>query len=177
MNENAANKTGTVPAPSGASVTRVIQQPDGLGKRAGKKGEITVIANLLPGGARIFRERLAQLQDEAWHYESMVGTVDNFRVFLFDNDTRMCATVVYDGDFKPYLQDIFSKAAEWLDRIFVGVVEGFEGSNAPGTVDFIKQNAIETDLFFVSNPDLSVRDIARMKRVSVAVSELLDAAS
>lgn len=177
MNEDAANTTGTEPIPSGTNVTKVIRQPDGLGKRAGKKGEITVIAKVLPGGASLFRERLAQLQNEAWHYESMVGTVDNFRVFLLDNDTRMCATVVYDGDFKPYLQDIFSKASDWLDRIFVGVVEGFEGSNAPGTVDFIKKNAIETDLFFVSNPDLSVRDIAKMKRVSLAVSELLDAAS
>jgi hypothetical protein len=154
-----------------------MRQPDGIGKRVGKKGEITVIAKVLPNGAKLFRERLAQIQTEAWYWETRVGTVDNFRVLLIDNDTRLVATVVYDGDFVPYIDDIFSKAGEWLDRIFVGVVDGFESSKAPGTLEFVKKNAYEADLFYVAHPDASARDVTRMKKVSNAVSELLDAAS
>ena len=36
---------------------------------------------------------------------------------------------------------------------------------------------IEADLFFVRNPDVTVRDVAKMQRVSKAVNELLDAAT
>lgn len=160
-----------------ANAPTVGRQPDGIGKRVGKKGEITVIANLTANGGKIFRERLPQLQAEAWYWETKVGTVDSFRVFLIDNDTRMVATVVYDGDFMPYIDDIFSKAADWLDQIFVGVVEGFEGSNATGTLELVKRFAVEADLFFVSNPDVTARDVIKMKRVNNAVTELLDAAS
>ena len=31
-------------------------------------------------------------------YEQRVGTVDNFRIIMIDDDTRVLATVVYDGD-------------------------------------------------------------------------------
>jgi hypothetical protein len=169
--------TNSEPAKQIANAPTVVRQPDGIGKRVGKKGEITVIAKVLPNGATLFRERLAQIQAEAWYWETRVGTVDNFRVFLIDNDTRLVATVVYDGDFEPYIADIFSKAGNWLDSIFMGVVEGFEGSNAPGTLEFVKRNAYETDLFYVAHPDATTRDITKMKRVSGAVNELLDAAS
>jgi hypothetical protein len=37
--------------------------------------------------------------------------------------------------------------------------------------------AFGSDLFFVRNPDVTVRDVAKMQRVSNAVAELLDAAS
>jgi hypothetical protein len=33
------------------------------------------------------------------------------------------------------------------------------------------------DLFFVSNPDVTARDVAKMQRLSTAVSALLDAAA
>ena len=114
-----------------AIAQKLTRQPDGPGLRIGRKGEISGIGKLAPGGARIFRERLPQIQAEAGYWEGRVGTVHDFRVMLIDNDTRILFTIVFDGDFKPYIKDILTEAGPWLDQIFLGVWDGFKGSNDP----------------------------------------------
>ena len=96
---------------------------------------------------------------------------------LLDNDTRIWFSIVFDGDFKPYIKDILTEASPWLDQIFVGVWDGFKGSNDPESVEKLLGCAVQADLFFVANPDVSVRDVAKMQRLSNAVNEMLDAAS
>jgi hypothetical protein len=155
----------------------VTNQPDGPGKRIGKKGEISGIGKVAPGGAKLFRERLPQIQAEAGYWETRVGTVHDFRVTLIDNDTRILFTIVFDGDFKPYLADILREASPWLDQIFLGVWDGFRGTKDRGSVEELLGFAFGADLFFVRNPDVTVRDVAKMQRLSKAVAELLDAAS
>jgi hypothetical protein len=94
----------------------ITHQPDGLGKRIGKKGELSAIGKVAPGGAKLFRERLPQIQAEAGYWEGRVGTVHDFRVTLIDNDTRILFTIVFDGDLKPYIADILREASPWLDH-------------------------------------------------------------
>jgi hypothetical protein len=157
---------------------KISRQPDGVGKRVGVKGEITFIGKLAPNGARTFRERLPQIQAEAAYYETRVGTVQDFRAMLIDNDTRLMVTIVYDGDFKQYVEDVLRDAAPWLDQVFFGVWDGFKGTKDRESVERdILAAAIEAEVFFNRNPDVTVRDVAKMQRVSKAVSELLDAAS
>ena len=79
-----------------AVAQKVARQPDGPGKRRGKKGEISGIGKLAPGRAKLFRERLPQILAEAGYWEPRVGTVHDFRVTLIDNDTRMLFTIVYE---------------------------------------------------------------------------------
>ena len=155
----------------------VTRQPDGLGKRSGKKGEISGIGKVAPGGAKLFRERLPQIQAEAGYWETRVGTVQDFRVTLIDNDTRILFTIVYDGNFKIYIEDILREASPWLDKIFLGVWDGFRGTHDHKSVEELLGFAFECDLFFAANPDVTVRDVAKMKRLSGAVGELLDAAT
>ena len=152
-------------------------QPDGRGKRIGKKGELSAIGKVAPGGAKLFRERLPQIQAEAGYWEGRVGTVHDFRVTLIDNDTRILFTIVFDGDLKPYIADILREASPWLDQIFLGVWDGFRGTKDRGSVEELLGFAFGADLFFVRNPDVTVRDVAKMQRLSKAVAELLDAAS
>ena len=154
------------------------RQPDGPGKRIGKKGEISAIGKVAPGGAKLFRERLPQIQAEAGYWETRIGTVHDFRVTLIDNDTRILFTIVFDGDLKPYIADILREASPWLDQIFLGVWDGFKGTQDLQSVyEDVFSLAFEADFFFVSNPDLTARDVAKMQRVSTAVNELLDAAA
>src|SRR5262249_27176394 len=153
------------------------RQPDGPGKRIGKKGEISGVGKVAPGGAKLFRERRPQIQAEAAYWETRVGTVHDFRVALFDNDTRILFTIVYDGDFKPYIEDVLREAGPWLDQIFHGVWDGFRGTKDRKSVEEILGSAFECDMFFVSNPDVTVRGVAKMQRLSGAVTELLDAAT
>jgi hypothetical protein len=156
---------------------KITRQPDGPGKRIGKKGEISGIGKLAPDGARIFRERLPQIQAEAGYWETRVGTVHDFRVALIDDDTRILFTIVFDGDFKPYIADILREAGPWLEQIFLGVWDGFKGTKDQKSVEALLGCAFESDIFFVANPDATVRDMAKMQRLSHAVGELLDAAS
>jgi hypothetical protein len=160
-----------------AEAQQVGTQPDGPGRRVGVKGELSFILDLAPDGASIFRERLPQIQAEAAYWETRVGTVQELRALLIDNDTRMLLTITYDGDFQPYLVDIADHAAPWLDRIFTGVIDGFGGVDSPDAGEFFAKRALTAELYFVAHPDVSVRDVAKMKRLSDAFGEVLDAAS
>ena len=155
---------------------QATRQPDGPGKRIGKKGEITGVGKVAPGGAKLFRERLPQIQAEAAYWETRVGTLHDFRVALFDNDTRILFTIVYDGDFKAYVEDILREASPWLDQIFLGVWDGFKGTKDRKSVEELFGYTFEADFFYVANPDVTVKDVAKMQRLSNAVGELLDAA-
>ena len=93
----------------------VARQPDGPGLRIGKRGELTGIGKVAANGARLFRERLPQVLAEAPYWENRIGTVHDFRIFLFDNDTRILFSIVYDGDFKAYVADLIREVSPWLD--------------------------------------------------------------
>ncbi|MFB9952893.1 hypothetical protein ACFFP0_28960 [Rhizobium puerariae] len=159
-----------------AMAQTVTNQPDGPGKRIGKRGELTMIGNVLPGGAELFRKRLPQFQAEAAYWEDRVGTVQDFRILLFDNDSRFLLSLVYDGDFKPYLIDIVSQAAPWLDSIASGVLEGYPGMDSPDIGEWVISLLHPADFFYVGTPDATVRDVKKMQKLSKAVSDLLDAA-
>src|SRR5262249_59795409 len=149
-----------------AKSQHMTRQPDGPGKRIGKKGEISFIGKVRPGGAKLFRERLPQINAEAAYWEDGVGTVQDFRATLIDNDTRMLVTIVYDGDFKPYLEDVLREAGPSLAQIFV-VFDGFRGTKDRKSVEELVANThFECDGFFISNPDFTARDLAKTQRVS-----------
>jgi hypothetical protein len=156
---------------------KVGRQPDGPGKRIGKKGEISGIGKVAPGGAKLFRERLPQILAEAGYWETRAGTVHDFRVALIDNDTRLLFTIVYDGDLKPYIEDIVREAGPWIEQIFLGVWDGLKEVTVASVEALLSVSAFEADVFFVRNPDVTVRDVAKMQRLSTAVNELLDAAA
>lgn len=153
----------------------VTDQPDGPGKRIGKRGELTMIGNVLPGGAEKFRSRLGQFQAEAGYYESRVGTVQDFRILLFDNDTRFILSLVYDGDFIPYLHDITNHAGEWLDMMASGVLEGYTSMNDPKIGEWIIGLLHPAEFFYVGTPDSSVRDVRKMEKITKSINDLFDA--
>ncbi|MFF4796853.1 hypothetical protein ACFY1U_00370 [Streptomyces sp. NPDC001351] len=153
----------------------VARQPDGLGKRVGEVAEITVLLDAKPGGAERFRRNAAKIQDDAFHYEKLVGTVHDFRVTFINNDTQVVGAVTYDGDFKPYMADIFANAGPWFDEMFDGVIEGYPGASDPGIVNWLAPKIVEADMWYASNPSMTVEDTAKAQKVSEAFNALLDA--
>jgi len=160
-----------------ALAQKVTREPDGPGLRIGRKGEISGIGKVAPGGAQIFRERLPQFQAEAAHWEKKIGTVHDCRVFLFDNDTRILFTIVFDADFKPYVEDLIQSVTPWVDQIVGGVWEGYKGMNDTSLGKLVLDAVIDAEFFYVAYPEVSLRDIGKMQRLSSAVNELLDAAA
>jgi hypothetical protein len=159
-----------------AVAQKLTTQPDGPGLRIGKRGEISGIFPLVPDGARKFRERLPQFQAEAAYWEERVGTVHEFHMFLLDNDTKVFFTIVFDGDFKPYLEDIANRAGSWLDSLFLGTVDGYKGINDPGFPKWLGQFIISAEFFFASYPEATCRDVKKALRVQGLFERLLDEA-
>jgi len=160
-----------------AMAQKVTKQPDGPGLRIGKRAQLTIIANIIPGMAPRFRERLAQFQAEAAYFEEKVGTVQVFWFNLIDNDTRVVFNVIFDDDFKPYIADLAENTADWFDPLLIGCIEGFKGMRDPSALGFLAENSLTADFYYASNPDVSVRDITKMKKLSKAVNDLFDAVS
>lgn len=154
----------------------IDSQPDGPGKRIGKRGEIVVIGKVLPGGADLFRQRIARFQEEAGYWESRIGTVHHFTIHLFDDDARIMISAIYDGDFLVYLEDVVQQAGPWFDSLMPGVWEGYTTATDPATVQLIHSQAHTAEAFYAAYPKYSVKDLARMERVYKAVNEILDAA-
>jgi hypothetical protein len=155
----------------------VARQPDGLGKRVGEVAEITVLFDVKPGGAERFHQNSAKIQDDAFQFEKVVGTVHDFRVTFINNDTQVIGAVTYDGDFKPYMADIFANAAPWFDEMFEGVVEGWPGATAPNMVEWLATKIVEADMWYASNPTMTVGDTTKAQKVTQAFNALLDTAS
>ena len=155
----------------------VTRQPDGPGRRIGKRGELPGVGRVTPDGARIFRERLPQFQAAAAYWENRIGTVHDFRIFLFDNDTRILFTIVFDGDFKPYVEDLIKEVSPWLDQIFGGVWEGYKGMKDAGILELVHNAQVDAEFFYAAFPESTRRDVEKALRIRSAVNELLDAAS
>ena len=155
----------------------VVRQPDGVGKRVGQVAEITVIAQVAPGGAAKYRQNAAKIQNDAFYYEALVGTVHDFRVTFFNHDTQAVLAVTFDGDFKPYIQDIFTNAWQWFDKQFTGVLEGYPGSKDPGITQWVLDRMVEANMWYASYPDATVKDITKGQKVLQAFNTLLDTAS
>src|SRR6516162_2085483 len=158
-----------------AKSQHATRQPDGPGKRIGKKGEISGIGKVAPGGAKLLRDRLPQIQAEAGYWEgNRVGTVHDFRVTLIDNDTRILFTIVYDGDFKPYIEDILREAGPWLDQIFLGVWDGLRGTKDRKSVEELLGFAFARARRHAASPGAPARHLPTLQRQSKAVGELFD---
>ena len=154
---------------------QVSRQNEGMGLRVGKNAEFTLIAPVLKGGADLFRSRHNKLQTEAAYWESKLGTVQNVRIMLVNNDSQILFAASYSDDFKPYVLDVIKFAQPWIDHMFVGVAEGFPGLASPEAVAYINRYQVESAIWFVAHPNLTVRDVSKADRVLLTLNSLFDA--
>lgn len=175
-NELYAPISSSVPASTICEMAQEArQQTDGVGLRVGKKAEFTLIAPLTAGGAAKFRQRAEKLQKEAAYWEGRLGTVHDLRVALI-GESHILFAATYSDDFKPYVLDVIKFATPWIDHMFVDIADGFPGLASPDALDYIQKHQIEANVWYASNPDLTVRDIGKAANVSRIFNELLDAA-
>ena len=143
-----------------------------IGSTQGKVSELLVIAPLVPGGAERIRA-LLELRNGDFSDTDKVGTVHDMRFLFLENDTKMLFATAYDGDWDPYIDDFAAKIPDGLDVLFT-VWEGWPGIRSPKVKDWIVEHQIPAVGWDVAYPDLTVRDILRLKRAGQAVDEFLD---
>ena len=156
-----------------ASSTKArVESAGRTGIRQGKVSELLFIAPFAPGGAARLRA-LLQLRDGSFDDTDRVGTVHDMRFVFLDNDTKLLFATAYDGEWDPYIDDFATKITDQMDVIF-SACEGWPGIRSPEAKDYLASHQINAEGWYVAHPDLTVRDIHRLKRVGQAVDEFLD---
>jgi hypothetical protein len=149
-----------------------VESAGRAGIRQGTVSELTLIVPFAPGGAARLRA-LLQLRDGSFDDTDRVGTVHDMRFVFLDNDTKLLFATAYDGEFDAYIDDFATKITDQMDVIF-SACEGWPGIRSPKVKDWIVEHQITAEGWYVAHPDLTVRDIQRVKRVGKAVDEFLD---
>jgi len=143
-----------------------------IGMRQDKVSELTLIIDLRPGGAKRLRALLEVLGGN-FQGADKVGSVHDMRFVFLENDTKLLFCTAYDGDWDPYIVDFATKIPDALDVLLCDG-EGYPGMHSPNVADWIASKQIPADGWYVANPDLTVAETRRMKRIGKAVDELLD---
>ena len=142
------------------------------GWRQGNVSELSVVAPFAPGGAARLRAVL-EARNGNFDDTDRMGTVHDMRFVFLDNDKTLFFATAYDGDWDVYLDDFVAKIPDALD-VFFSAWEGWPGIHSPKAKDWIAEHQVPAVAWYVAHPDLTVRDIHRVKRVAKAVDEFLD---
>src|SRR5215510_9872371 len=144
-----------------------------VGARLGQRSELTIIVPLAPGGAKRLRAFLKMLDGNLSGGADKVGTLHDMRFVFIDNDTKMLFATSFDGDWDVYIDDFVTKIPDFLDSAW----EGWPGIRSPQAKDYLAKHQITAEGWYVANPDLTVAEITRLKRIGKAVDEFLDKVS
>ncbi|THJ66827.1 hypothetical protein E8P82_07830 [Arthrobacter echini] len=144
-----------------------------VGLRSGKVSELTVIADLKPGGAERL-QRIFNLTKGNMDGAQRVSTLHDMRFVFLENNTRILFATAYDGDWDAYINDFATKIPELMDFLFQNA-EGWPGIDSPDVKDFIADRQIDAAGWFVANPQVTVVDVRRMQRTEHALNEFFDA--
>ena len=84
------------------------------------------------------------------------------------------APTAYDGDsWDSYIDDFVTKIPDYLD-IMDSAWQGWPGIRSPQAKDYLAAHQVSAEGWYVGNPDLTVVETRRLKRVGKAVDEFLD---
>ena len=144
-----------------------------VGVRLGSVSELTLMAPFATGGAKRLRAML-QFLNGNFSNARKVGTLHNMRFVFLDNDKTLLFATAYDGQWDPYIEDFAIKIPDEMDVIF-SACEGWPGiRNVQKTKDWIFAHQIPAEGWYVADPDLTVAEAGRLKRIGKATEEFLD---
>ena len=141
------------------------------GLRRGKVSELTIVFPIAPGAAK----RLKEVLDGGFNVQApdRVGSVHDMRYVFLDNDTRILFATTYDGEWDPYVDDFATHIPDELDVVFCNC-EGWPGVRSPAVKDYIAKYQVTARAWYVSSPNLTVKDTKRLEKIGPAVEEFLD---
>jgi hypothetical protein len=144
-----------------------------VGSRVGKVSELTMIVPFAPGGAARLRAFLRLLNGNPRDGADRVGTLHDMRFVFLDNDTKLLFATAFDGEWDAYIDDFVAKIPDELD-VISSAFEGWPGIRSPEAKDYLANHQITAEGWYVADPDLTVAETRRLKRLGEAVDEFLD---
>lgn len=148
------------------------------GARAGQAQEFCVIVPMKPGGAARIRAALSDPKNAQFLQQSIidkVGTVHDFRMVFFDNDTRLLFASTFDGSWEDYINDFAALIPEVIDFQF-SECEGWPGIHSPDVKAYIHKHQVTASRFYSAYPEATVRDVWKALKTKAALDNLLDTA-
>ncbi|MCK8469056.1 hypothetical protein M0722_17810 [Microbacterium sp. KSW4-16] len=133
-----------------------------VGRRQGNVSELTVMADVKPGGAHHLRAILKLIGGKMTGAKE-VGSVHDMRFVIFDDDKKILFCTAYDGDWDSYINDFATKIPDLMDLLFANI-EGWPGISDPSVKDFIAGLQLTADGWYVDAPELTVVETRRMQR-------------
>jgi hypothetical protein len=86
----------------------------------------------------------------------------------------MLFATAYDGDsWDSYIDDFVTKIPDYLD-IIDSAWEGWPGIRSPEAKNYLAKYQVAAEGWYVANPDLTVVETRRLKRIGKAVDEFLE---
>ena len=164
-----------------------------MGKKAGKRGEVTMFYRVKPGHEEAIRREI-----EAFYSNPNRTNADDPRVaaglaqigvhdmrhVLFDNDTRLLWLTSFDTEWDPYIDDTFQLLGPMpYGKILQHTVEAPEGiaypdsphtKNSRAIKDIFNANRVIATGFAPTFPNLTVREIQKGERLRKAFQKVLD---
>ena len=150
-----------------------IESAGRVGARLGKISELTIIVPLVPGGAKRLRTFLRLLGGNLSPGANKVGTLHDMRFVFLENDTKMLFATSFDGDWDTYIDDFIAYIPDYLD-LMDSAWEGWPGIRHPNAKQYLIDHQITAEGWFVAQPDLTLAEVERLKRVGKALDEFLD---
>lgn len=148
------------------------------GLRSGQAQEFCVIVPMKPGGADRIRAAMRDPKNAKFLQQSVidkVGTVHDFRMVFFDNDTRLMFASTFDGTWEDYIDDFGALIPDIIDFQF-NECEGYPGIHSPDVKAYIHKHQVPATLFYSAYPDATVRDVWKALKTKAALNDLLDTA-
>ena len=97
------------------------------GLRSGVTNELSIFMEVIPGRAEAIREAAKVADRDPRRLDSFrnLGILTEARWVLFDNDTRMAFSTVYEGEWDAYIEAFMPEVIPALDKILRGNIVGY----------------------------------------------------
>lgn len=139
----------------------------------------TIIANVKPGKAHVFREYGEKLAKalEPNPYVLAPLKLHYLRWVLFDNDTRFMYQGIFDTDFDKYTEDAIALFTQTgINTVFENL-EGFPmdwKTNTEAFVKFVRDHQCNSFMEYGEYPYVSADEIKKALKLKAAFEEMLN---
>jgi hypothetical protein len=161
--------------------TTAPTKPQRKGLKEGVTNELSCFFNVIPGRAAAIRQAAHAADGDPRRLEAFqhLGILTEARLVLFDDDTRLAFSTVYEGDWDFYIEAFMPEVIPALDRVFRGNIVGYptqplaEITTADAKA-FLNDHQVTAVGFVWLHGEHTLKDIWKAERVQKAFEQVLD---
>jgi hypothetical protein len=143
--------------------------------------ELSIFMEVIPGRAEAIKEAAKAADRDPRRLKSFedLGILTEARWVLFDNDTRMAFSTVYEGSWDAYIEAFMPEVVPALDRILRGNIVGYPTKPLDQlSVDEMKawlhDHQVTAIGFIWVHQNNTLKDIWKAQRLQEAFERVLD---